>query len=97
MELVLGPDLFVHQHVIYLKTTAEPERRRYARFFPFGHTPASWSPSSLEIQPECPLTLYLRKPPSASIGIRDEAKSSFDENVAAEAVQERIPMLHGVE
>ncbi len=42
---------------------AVAETRRQSRFFPFGHTPNSWKAPPLEINPEFPLTLDLRKTP----------------------------------
>jgi uncharacterized protein (DUF2126 family) len=38
----------------------EAETRRHSRFFPFGHSPRTWTLLPLEVHPECPLTLDLR-------------------------------------
>jgi uncharacterized protein (DUF2126 family)/transglutaminase-like putative cysteine protease len=48
---------------VFPVNAAEAETRRHSRFFPFGHTPNAWKAAPLEIHPEFPLTLDLRKPP----------------------------------
>ena len=56
---------------------AEAETRRHSRFFPFGHTPNAWKAGPLEIQPEFPLTLDLRKPPVPQVAAPSLADSVF--------------------
>ncbi len=56
---------------------AEAETRRHSRFFPFGHTPNAWKAAPLEIQPEFPLTLDLRKPPIPQVAATSLADSVF--------------------
>ena len=56
---------------------AEAETRRHSRFFPFGHTPNAWKAGPLEIQPEFPMTLDLRKPPVPQVLSSSLADSVF--------------------
>jgi uncharacterized protein (DUF2126 family) len=42
---------------------AAAESRRQSRFFAFGHSPGVWNVVRPQINPECPLTLDLRKAP----------------------------------
>jgi uncharacterized protein (DUF2126 family) len=43
----------------------EAEARRRARFFPFGHTPGEMQPTRVEVNPDYPLTLDLRRRPKS--------------------------------
>ena len=56
---------------------AEAETRRHSRFFPFGHTPNAWKAAPLEIHPEFPLTLDLRKPPIPQVTAASLVDSVF--------------------
>ncbi|HLQ44329.1 MAG TPA: transglutaminase family protein, partial [Planctomycetaceae bacterium] len=56
---------------------AEAETRRQSRFLSFGHTPNAWNAPPLEIQPEFPLTLDLRKTPLPQDVSPQLAESAF--------------------
>lgn len=64
---------------------AEAETRRHSRFFPFGHTPNAWKAAPLEINPEFPLTLDLRKPPIPQVAAPSLADSVFDTTSSGQA------------
>src|SRR4029077_7750208 len=69
---------------------AEAESRRCARFFPFGHTPAEWVSPPFEVQPECPLTLDLRRVPAVQSVMHGDPKNEWESEVAPAATRDPI-------